>query len=171
MSTPTTTPEAIDAPAGELAGIYIVARKNELLQGVAEVEAVAGRGLTGDRYFLKQGAFSAKEGADRELTLIESEALEALEREFGVVLRPEEARRNLLTRGVRLNDLVGKEFAIGDVLARGLRLCEPCGHLERLTGKTLIQGLSRRGGLRAQILRGGVLRVGDRLAPAAQATS
>jgi MOSC domain-containing protein YiiM len=160
MNTTPSSPGEV-ADGGELIGIYLVEHKGDLLRAVAEVEAVAGRGLAGDRYYLKQGAFSAKEGPDRELTLIETEALEALEREFQVTLKPEESRRNLLTRGVRLNDLVGKEFTVGEVVLFGLRLCEPCGRLERLTGRTLIKGLHQRGGLRTAIRQGGVLRVGD----------
>ena len=83
------------------------------------------------------------------ITLIEAEALEALEREHGVRLEPHESRRNIVTRGVALNELVGREFRVGEVVLRGLMLCEPCRHLEKLTGKQLIRGLVHRGGLRA----------------------
>jgi MOSC domain-containing protein YiiM len=95
------------------------------------------------------------------VTLIESEALEAMACEVDIRLESHQARRNLLTQGVPLNHLVGKEFRVGDVVLKGIRLCEPCGHLESLTMKGVQDGLCHRGGLRAQILRGGVLHAGD----------
>ena len=145
---------------GQLIGIFIGERKGHDLQAVEKVEAVAGRGLTGDRYFLKEGTFSGKDGPDREVTLIESEALEGLAREYELTLQPAHARRNLLTRGVPLNHLVGKTFTVGPIVLRGIRLCEPCGHLEKLTCMGVQKGLAHRGGLRAQILKGGALEVG-----------
>jgi MOSC domain-containing protein YiiM len=148
---------------GKLIGIYLAARATENLHQLAQVEALAGRGLAGDRYCTKEGTFSPKDGADREVTLIESEALAALQRDYGITLSPAEARRNLLTQGVPLNHLVGKEFRIGDVLLRGIRLCEPCKHLEKLTVEGLVRGLAHRGGLRAQILVGGKLHVGENI--------
>jgi MOSC domain-containing protein YiiM len=145
---------------GELAGIFTARRKGEDLQSLDRVEAIAGRGLVGDRYFLKEGTFSAKDGPDREVTLIETEALDGLAREYEITLRPPQARRNLLTRGVPLNHLVDRTFAVGAVVLRGIRLCEPCGHLESLTCKGVKAGLVHRGGLRARVLEGGVLQVG-----------
>lgn len=129
---------------------------------VAEVRAVAGKGLAGDRYFNQPG--KRLEG-DREVTLIEMEAIENFEREYGVKFQPQESRRNIVTRGVPLNDLVGREFQIGETRLRGLRLCEPCTHLARLSGKTVIPGLVHRAGLRAQILSDGLIRVGDPVLP------
>src|SRR5438128_4567563 len=146
---------------GELIGIFLAGEKALPLQAVDSVEARAGQGLVGDRYFLQKGTFTKPGQADREVTLIESEALEALAREAEVVLSPAQARRNLLTRGVPLNHLVGQEFRVGAAVLRGIRLCEPCGHLESLTVKGVKNGLVHRGGLRAQILRGGMLRTGD----------
>lgn len=146
---------------GELLGIYLADRKGELLRPVDQAEAVPGRGISGDRYFFAQGTFSDKNGPDREVTLIEVEALEALKRECDIDLSPERARRNLLTRNVPLNHLVGREFAVGAVVLRGLRLCEPCGYLEGLTFAGLDKGLCHRGGLRAQVVQGGILRAGD----------
>jgi MOSC domain-containing protein YiiM len=100
---------------------------------------LAGVGLEGDRYALRRGTFF-QPLPDFELTLIEVEAIEALRREYGVPLDPDEARRNLVTRGVPLNHQVGREFKIGEVKIRGIRLCEPCQHLQRLTGRFLIKG-------------------------------
>jgi MOSC domain-containing protein YiiM len=146
---------------GRLHGIYIADRKRADLQSVEEVQAIAGKGLAGDRYCRSEGSFSKPGSPDREVTLIEMEAIEALAHESKITFAPGHARRNLVTRGVPLNHLVGREFAIGDVVLRGLRLCEPCGHLESLTVTGVIQGLCHRGGLRAQILQGGLLRIGD----------
>ncbi len=97
--------------------------------------------------------------------LIEAEAIEALQLEYAVELAAGDARRNIVTRDVPLNHLVGREFTIGEVRVRGIRLCEPCDHLQRVTGKQLIKGLRHRGGLRAQILTQGTIRVGDIVAP------
>lgn len=145
---------------GQLIGIFIAERKGRDLHPIESVEAVAGRGLVGDRYFAKEGTYSAKDGPDREVTLIEAEALEGLAREHEITLQPYQSRRNLLTRGVPLNHLVGKTFSVGPVVLRGIRLCEPCGHLEKLTCKGVEKGLIHRGGLRAQIVEGGNLCVG-----------
>jgi len=149
---------------GHLVGIYVARRKGEDLHGIECVEAVPGRGLSGDRYFLKEGTYSGKDGPDREVTLIEVEALEGLAREYEITLQPAQARRNLLTRGVPLNHLVSRTFSIGPVVLRGIRLCEPCGHLEKLTCKGVQKGLIHRGGLRAQVMAGGMLEVGAAIA-------
>jgi MOSC domain-containing protein YiiM len=130
------------------------------MRAVQQAEAIPGVGLEGDRYANRQGTFYKPE-PDYELTLIEAEAIEALRREYGVELAPGEARRNVVTRGVPLNHLVGREFHIGAVKLRGIRLCEPCDHLQRLTGRPVIKGLRHRGGLRAQILSQGAIRVAD----------
>ena len=127
---------------------------------VNEANAIPGVGLDGDRYALGVGTFS-KPLPDRELTLIEAEAIEALKQEYHFALAPGEARRNIVTRGVALNHLVGREFQIGGVKIRGIRLCEPCDHLQRLTGREVVRGLTHRGGLRAQILTQGTIRIGD----------
>jgi MOSC domain-containing protein YiiM len=145
---------------GKVESIYIAAAAQGPMQAVAEAVAIPGEGLAGDRYALKLGTFYKPE-PDYELTLIEVEAIEAIQREYGVELDAGDARRNLVTRGVALNHLVDKEFTIGDVRIRGIRLCEPCDHLERLTGKPLIKALRHRGGLRAQILTSGMIHAGD----------
>jgi MOSC domain-containing protein YiiM len=140
-----------------VAAIYISPSATVLPQAVTEAEARAHRGLVGDRYFEGGGTFSDWEpkGPGRELTLIEREVLT----EIG--LSAAEARRNIVTAGLRLNDLVGKRFRIGTVLVEGIRLCPPCAHLDKVTGKSLLKPLADRGGLRADILSDGVIRVGD----------
>jgi MOSC domain-containing protein YiiM len=157
---------------GRLVGIYIAERPREVLSGVEHREAVAGQGLEGDRYFRQEGTFSKPGSPDREVTLIEVEAIEALAKEYSISVEPSQTRRNLVTQGVPLNHLVGKEFTIGAVLLRGLRLCEPCGHLEKLTIQGIKDGLKHRGGLRAQIVQSGTLRQGDviRLAAVSRST-
>jgi MOSC domain-containing protein YiiM len=145
---------------GTVEFIYIASAATAPTHAVSEVRATPGVGLEGDRYASRTGTFS-KPLPDRELTLIEAEAVEALKQEYHFELAPGEARRNLVTRGVALNHLVGREFQIGDVTIRGIRLCEPCEHLQRLTGRDVIRGLTHRGGLRAQILTEGTIHVGD----------
>ena len=145
---------------GTVISINIASAAEAPMQSVDEVRAVPGKGLEGDRYFVRQGTFY-KPQPDRELTLIEAEAIEALRSEFQVEFDLSASRRNLVTRGVPLNHLVGKEFWIGEVKARGLRLCEPCSHLQRLSHPKVLPGLVHRGGLRAQILSEGTIRVGE----------
>ena len=145
---------------GTVESIYIASTARGATLAVGQAVAIPGAGLEGDRYALKLGTFY-KPAPDYELTLIEAEAIEALRRDYQVELTAGEARRNIVTRNVPLNHLVGREFAIGDVRIRGIRLCEPCDHLQKLTGKPVIKGLLHRGGLRAQILTRGTIRVGD----------
>jgi len=147
---------------GTIEFIYVAPTATAPTVSVNEALAIPGVGLEGDRYALGKGTFSKPE-PDFELTLIEAEAIEALKRDYNVELAPGEARRNLVTRGIALNHLVGRDFQIGEVRAHGIRLCEPCDHLQRLTGRQLINGLRHRGGLRAQILTPGSIRVGDSL--------
>lgn len=151
---------------GEIVSIHVAPKAEASMRALSEVRAVAGRGLEGDRYFDMMGTYSRKRGPDRpdrQLTLIEWEALEALGRDYDVDLDPGDARRNLVTRGVPLNHLVGRTFRAGDVLLRGLRLCEPCRHLAGLVQADVVPGLIHRGGLRAEILTTGTIRVGDPL--------
>lgn len=149
---------------GTVVSIHVAPEPTAAMEQRFEVKAVAGTGLEGDRYFLGIGTFSKSPGAGREVTLIEVEAIEALEREKNISLQPGEARRNFVTRGVPLNHLVGREFQVGEVRLRGVRLCEPCSHLEGLTSEGVLTGLVHRGGLRADIINGGTIRVGDAIA-------
>jgi MOSC domain-containing protein YiiM len=149
-----------DNVAGRLLGIYLATQAETPVRSVERVRALAGRGLEGDRYAAMNGTFSDRPG-QRDVTLIEAEALEAYERESGKKLSGAESRRNLLTRGVRLNALVGCEFQVGAVRMRGLRLSEPCTHLMRLTHPETLRGLVHRGGLVAAVLNDGELKVGD----------
>jgi MOSC domain-containing protein YiiM len=146
---------------GRLVSIHIAPTAKAPMQAVSSIRAIPGKGLEGDRYSLGAGTFSNWPGTGREVTLIAAEAVESLEREHGVHLEPGEARRNLVTRGVALNDLVGRVFRIGQTRLRGMRLAEPCKNLEETTQKKLLPGLVHQGGLRAEFLDEGELRVGD----------
>src|SRR5215212_44630 len=130
------------------------------MRAVSSAEAVDGRGLLGDRYERGAGTFSNPKGGGYDLTLVEAEALEELSAK-GVELSPIEARRNLVVRGIALDNLIGRRFKVGEVECYGQRRCEPCSHLERLTRTGVLRGLVHRGGLRADILSGGTIRTGD----------
>ena len=138
----------------KLVSIHTSSTPGEPMRTVDSINAIAGRGLEGDRYF------DAKRKPGQQVTLIEREAVTALGRDYGVELAPGDARRNLVIEGVALNHLVGREFTIGDVRLKGIRLCEPCTHLQKLTGAKVLPGLVHRGGLRAEILKSGELKPG-----------
>jgi MOSC domain-containing protein YiiM len=152
----------IEAPeVGNLLGTVeavLVAPGAELpLVRVDQAEAAAGHGLKGDRYHDGRGTFSGP-GRGYQLTLVEAEALEAVELSY------DEARRNVVTRGIALNELVGRRFTIGPVECVGRRLAEPCAHLEKLSRPGIIRLLVHRAGLRADILVGGPIAPGDSIA-------
>jgi len=146
---------------GSLVAIQIGREAEGRLESVAEVRAIPGKGLEGDRYFRGEGSFSKNPGGGRQVTLVASEMLELLQSEHGIALEAADTRRNLVTKGVLLHDLVGQVFQVGTVRMMGVRLAEPCSHLERLTRPGVMKGLVHRAGLRADILDEGVLRVGD----------
>jgi MOSC domain-containing protein YiiM len=132
----------------------------QLPRPVDTVEVVPGQGPRGDRHFSPEPV----ERGGNDLTLIEAEALEALAAETGIELSHEESRRNVLTRGIRLNDLVGKRFRVGEVECEGVQLCQPCSHLQSLTYPGVLRGLVHRAGLNANVTRGGTIAVGDEVA-------
>jgi MOSC domain-containing protein YiiM len=144
--------------AGRVAAIAIAAAAEAPIELVEQAIAVAGRGLAGDRYHEGRGTFSDPYSEGHDLTLVEAEVLD----EIG--FDPQDARRNVVTSGIDLNALVGRRFRVGDVECVGRRLCEPCAHLERLSPGTL-RPLVHRGGLRADLLGDGVIRVGDPVTP------
>lgn len=146
---------------GSVVSLHVAPTGAAPIQNRDRVEAVAGRGLEDDRYFAGLGTFSRDPGSGRHVTLIEIEAIEGLKRDYGIDIAPDKSRRNIVTRDVALNHLVEREFLIGRVRLRGTRLCEPCAHLEQLTERGALRGLVHRGGLRAEILSGGTIHVGD----------
>ena len=153
-------------PTGRVESIHVADAAGAPMSSIDFVQAVPGQGLEGDRYFSKSGTYSHRDGPDREITLIEVEAVEALRRDYGISLEPKDTRRNVATRGVALNHLVGARFRVGEIVLLGLRLCEPCGYLEQKCGQPVRAGLVHRGGLRAQILTEGTIRSGDPVFPA-----
>lgn len=146
---------------GEVVAIHIAAVAAGAMSSVDEVQAITGKGLAGDRYFSGVGTYSGVPEPGRQVTLIEAEAIEAASKEAGVDFRSSDSRRNIVTRGVPLNDLVGREFRVGGVTLRGVDFCEPCSHMIQISGKRVLHSLVHRGGLRADIVTGGVIRVGD----------
>jgi MOSC domain-containing protein YiiM len=140
---------------GRVEGIFVTPEHGALPVAIDRVRALAGRGLEGNRYFF------AAAPAGRAVTLIAAEAVEALEREHGIPLEAAATRRNVLTRGIDVNALVGKRFRIGGVECEGIELCEPCAHLQSMTKPGVIKGLAHRGGLNADILSDGEISVGD----------
>jgi MOSC domain-containing protein YiiM len=140
--------------------VHVAPEEGAEPQRVDRAVAVAKRGLRGDRYFRDEGTFADRAGSD--LTFVEAEALDAVERDYDVSLDPGVHRRNVTTRGVALNHLVGREFSVGEVRCRGIELCEPCSYLERhLAEEGIREALVHRGGLRATILGGGTVEPGD----------
>lgn len=152
---------------GSVAAIVIATHAEASMVRLEEGTARAGRGLEGDRYFEQRGTFTDAHARGQDLTLIEAEVLDALQLPAGS-FAPEDARRNVVTRGVDLNALVGKRFRIADVECFGQRLCEPCAHLERLAASTgkpgALRALIHKGGLRADVLTDGAIRVGSTIA-------
>ena len=128
---------------------------------VERARLLSGRGLEGDRYYVPGGA-----GKGEALTLIASEALEGLEADTGIRLSAADSRRQVLTRGIDLNMLVGREFTVGGARCLGVELCEPCAHLQAVTQDGVLSGLVHRGGLRADVLTDGDVAVGDPVASA-----
>jgi MOSC domain-containing protein YiiM len=145
---------------GVIESIAVAEEAEGTMTTVPSADALAGRGLRGDRYARGAGTFSDPSGRGYDLTLVEAEALEELAA-GGVALAPAEARRNLVVRGIPLDDLIGRRFRVGEVECFGQRRCEPCAHLERLTRTGVLRGLVHCGGLRADVLSDGEIRVGD----------
>ena len=147
---------------GTLVAIFTTPAGGGPMQTREEVAAIAGSGLAGDRYSAAAGTFSGNPGGGREVTLIAREGIDAANDE-GVTIEARETRRNLLTEGVDLGELIGRTFAVGEVILRGVRDCPPCKYLEDMTRPGVRVALENRGGLRADIVRDGVIRVGDKI--------
>src|SRR5512135_211832 len=135
------------------------------MRALAEARLIADVGIEGDRYATRTGTYSVRHHADRQVTLIEFETLEALVRDHGIELAAHEHRRNLTTRGVPLNHLVGRKFRVGECVLYGGRLNVPCQYLEDLLGKKVFKPLLNRSGLNCRIVAGGIVRPGDVIEP------
>ncbi len=155
---PTEEPYGRDATSGSVVGLLVAPRAEQPLVRVDSVRAVAGRGLEGDRYFEGRGTFSGS-GRGYEVTLVEEHALADID------LPWEQARRNVVTRGIALNALVGRSFTVGTATCIGRRLAEPCAHLEKLSRPGIIRPLVHRAGLRADIVGDGQIALGDAVVP------
>jgi MOSC domain-containing protein YiiM len=164
---------------GVVEGIFIAERSGEPMRPVTEVAGEAGRGLLGDRHCRPDpqttlepscGPAAPPHHQVQDLSLVEAEVLDALRDEHGIDLTGAETRRNLVTRGIRLNDLVGRRFFIGGLLCEGVELCEPCVSIQRQTGKPVLKPLVHRGGLYARIVTSGTVHVGDGIVAVESAT-
>lgn len=149
---------------GAVEGLFVAPDSGEPMQAVDSVEAIAGRGLRGDRYFRDQGLYDRRDdlpdGTD--VTLIELEALEAARRDEDTALQPRQTRRNILTRDVPLNHLVDREFRVGEATLVGAHLCEPCSYMESLADtEGAMDALVHRGGLNANVIESGTISAAD----------
>jgi MOSC domain-containing protein YiiM len=148
---------------GHVVAIYVSPQAGVQLHSVAEAALEAHRGIVGDRYHLQVGTFSEKlkDKGDWQATLIELEEVERFNAEFGASLGPGSFRRNIVTAGVRLNDLVGEQFSVGSAVLEGVRLCEPCAYLGQHLGPEVVRGMAHKAGLRVRILTSATIRPGD----------
>ena len=147
--------------------IYIAEQAGSPMLAREQIKLERNKGIIGDRYANNCGTFSEKLAGlpDKEITLIESERIAAFNHDQGLQYQAADFRRNLVTQGVRLNELVGKEFCIGDVRLKGIRLCEPCAHLAGVLTKEILPALVHKAGLRAQIIEDGVIKKNDSVSP------
>ena len=145
--------------------IFIANSAEKSMKSLENAQLVAGKGIEGDRYFNGSGTFSEKLKGNpaAELTLIEKEEINYFNNSQQQQMRDEDFRRNIITQGIRLNDLVGKTFTVGDVTLKGIRLCEPCAHLANTVNELFMPHMIGRGGLRAQILSSGKIKTGDKI--------
>lgn len=154
---------------GTVRNIHIAPEQGAQPKSVDEVQAVAAAGLRGDRYFQQEGTFTERAG--NELTLIESEALAAVERDYGIDLEPGTHRRNITTEEISLTNLIDRRFQVGHAVCLGTEFCEPCSYLERhLEQNGVREALVHRGGLPCRILDGGRIRVEDEITALEHAT-
>ena len=150
---------------GELLHVHVAAGASAPMRALEQARLVAGVGIEGDRYATRNGTYSSRHHVDRQITLIEFETLEALARDHGIELAAHEHRRNLTTRGVPLNHLVGRYFRVGECVLYGGRLNVPCRYLEDLLGKKVFKPLINRSGLNCRIEQGGMIRPGAKIEP------
>ncbi len=140
--------------------IWLAGAAAEPMRRVPTVEAMAGRGLAGDRYALGGGTWARYPDLEKQVTLIDRDDVAAVAADTGSVLSPGDTRRNLVTTGIDLPPLVGRWFTVGDVLLFGMKRCPPCTHLERLTGVRLVKAMAYRGGINAAVFAGGTVAEG-----------
>ena len=147
--------------AGRVAFLHVAPSAGQPMEALDRVTAIAGIGLQGDRYASGSGHWSPIRRRGDQLTLIEAEEITAIATAYGLDLPPGATRRNITTRGIRLDGLIGRRFRVGDVECLGARRCEPCSYLDGLLGQDVLPVLIHRGGIRAEITRGGLISAGD----------
>ncbi len=153
---------------GRVEHLHIARSNGAPMEAVRAIEVIKEVGVVGDRHAIPPGEWDESHVGE-ELTLVEAEALEKMARDHDIHLEPGETRRTVTTRGIALNDLVGRSFRVGEVEAVAVQLCEPCQHLRSLLGKPILQPLAHRAGIRVQVIKGGTIRVGDSVEPVAAA--
>ena len=147
---------------GIVVALFTVDRRAAPMKKVEQLYALAGRGIEGDRYFLGTGTYSKSPEPGRQVTLIKSEVLESLKNKLEINVKPEESRRNILTQGIEINDLIGTEFYVGTVRLRAHRITQPCLYLEKLLDQPgLYKELWDNGGISCEILSEGIIKEGD----------
>ena len=147
---------------GSVVALFTVDRRAAPMKKVEQLTALAGQGIEGDRYLLGTGTYSKKPEPGRQVTLIKSEVLASLKDKFKLIVKPEESRRNILTRGIEINDLIGTEFFLGPVRLRAHRITQPCLYLEKLLDQPgLYKELWDNGGISCEILSEGIIKEGD----------
>ena len=147
---------------GSVVGLYTVDRRSAPMKKVSHLKALAGLGIEGDRYLLGTGTYSKNPQPGRQVTLIQSEILEWLDDTLDITVHPEQSRRNVLTKGIEINELVGTEFRVGSVRLMAHRITQPCPYLEKLLDKPgLDKALWDKGGISCEILCDGIINVGD----------
>ena len=169
---PTTCPCAAEDPVppeGRVLEIWLAGAAAEPMRRVTAVEAVAGRGLAGDRYALGGGTWAQYPNLEKQVTLIDRDDVAAVAAETASDLTAGDTRRNLVTTGIDLPDLVGHWFAVGDALLFGMKRCPPCTHLERLTGVRLVKAMVHRGGINAAVFTDGTVADGAVVRPVSEA--
>ncbi len=149
---------------GRIEHLFLTAAMSQPMTAQPTLTAIAGKGVQGDRYSTAKGTYSKKPEPGRQITLLEGEVLDWLKSEHGLTVRPEESRRNVVTRGIELNPLVGEEVMVGSVRVMVHRLCQPCRYIEKLLGQpNLYEHWWDKGGLRCEILDGGTIKIGDKV--------
>ncbi len=147
---------------GTVVALFTVERMSAPMKKMEQLNALAGLGIEGDRYLLGTGTYSKKPEPGRQVTLIKSEILDWLKKEFDITIKPEECRRNVVTRDVEINELIGTEFFVGEVRLRAHRITQPCIYLENLLSQPgLYQALWDNGGISCEIMTDGVIKEGD----------
>lgn len=151
--------------SGLVKGLHLTPRSFLPMKSFEALSLIAGVGVEGDRHTTGEAFHSDRPEEGRQITLFEEETIDALLRDHKIVLKPNDHRRNVTTKGVPLNHLVGKKFRVGEVLLEGTRLSTPCRHIEQITGLELFNQLMNRSGLNAKILNGGKIFIGDSIVP------